>query len=162
MRTALTILAALAATASAGQFKINNWCNVPVFVYLSNGGSCNKGPNGQCQGQGGAPFRINSREIKGFDWIRDSGTSVKISKNDEGFGSGILQFEYTYATRDGLYWDLSDLDGRGPGLVGTPFFNDNVKLSPTGNGEGRGTCVKIRCRAGQVCLDSYQVCFPIS
>lgn len=52
--------------------------------------------------------------------------------------------------------DLSDLDGRGPGLVGTPFRNDNVKISPTGPGSGQGTCVKIRCAAGKVCLDSYQ------
>jgi hypothetical protein len=90
-----------------------------------------------------------------LDWIANGdGTSVKISKTSD-FGSGILQFEYTMSS-DGLYWDLSDLDGAGSGLVGTPFANDNVKVSPTGDGEGSGTCVKIRCAAGTVCTDAYQ------
>jgi hypothetical protein len=68
---------------------------------------------------------------------------------------GALQFEYTISP-DGIYWDLSDLDGRGPGLVGTPFSHDNVKVSPTGAGAGEGTCVKIRCPANTLCVDSYQ------
>jgi hypothetical protein len=56
----------------------------------------------------------------------------------------------------GLYWDLSNLDGAGAGLVGTPFAADNVKVSPTGNGAGAGTCLQIRCKANTVCLDAYQ------
>ncbi len=53
------------------------------------------------------------------------------------------------------YWDLSDLDGRGADLVGTPFANDNVKISPVGNGTGTGNCVPITCPAGQICVDAY-------
>ena len=39
---------------------------------------------------------------------------MKISKNGQN-NNGILQFEYAMATGQygGLYWDLSDLDGRG-------------------------------------------------
>ncbi len=59
-------------------------------------------------------------------------------------------------TYGGLYWDLSDLDGSGPGLVGTPFYNYNVKVSPTGDGQGAGTCLQIKCPSGKVCLDAYQ------
>ncbi|KAF7550664.1 hypothetical protein G7046_g7942 [Stylonectria norvegica] len=142
------VLAALAASASA-KLNFNNWCNAQVTVMLSHNGGCDYGSNGLC---GSAPWTIAPSQIVGFDWIVDGmGTSVKISKAGVG---GILQFEY--AVSDGIYWDLSDLDGDGPGLVGTPFGNDNVKVSPTGNGSGSGTCVKIRCKAGQTCLDSYQ------
>ncbi len=115
------------------------------------GKNCDAGPDGVC----GHSVQINPGNIYNLQWIENGqGTSVKISKGDAGFGSGILQFEYT--KNDALWWDLSDLDGRGPSLVGTPFRGDNVKVSPTGNGSGQNTCLKIRCQAGQVCLDSYQ------
>ncbi|KAK5661793.1 hypothetical protein OQA88_9895 [Cercophora sp. LCS_1] len=157
MRSFLAAVALLATTASAGTLNFNNWCSVPVYIYRSSGGTCNQGPNGICQGKpGAAPYVLPSGTITRLDWVRDSGTSLKISKNDASFNSGLLQFEYTWASNSGIFWDLSDLDGRGPGLVGTPFRNDNVKISPTGNGSGQGTCVKIRCGAGKVCLDSYQ------
>jgi hypothetical protein len=48
------------------------------------------------------------------------------------------------------------LDGAGSGLVGTPFAQDNVKISPTGAGTGSGTCVTLKCEAGKVCKDAYQ------
>jgi hypothetical protein len=100
------------------------------------------------------PAGNGQSSMSNLGWIADgAGTSVKIAK-DSSF-SGVLQFEYA-AGSGGVYWDLSDLDGAGAGLVGTPFAQDNVKVSPTGNGEGTGTCLKIRCSAGQVCLDSYQ------
>lgn len=72
---------------------------------------------------------------------------------------GIMQYEYTMnqdPTYHGFYWDLSMLDGNGASRTGSPWYNDNVKVSPTGDGSGSGTCIKYRCTAGQVCRDAYQ------
>jgi hypothetical protein len=55
-----------------------------------------------------------------------------------------------------MFWDLSDLDGNGAALVGTPFVGDNVMITPVGDGTGVGTCVTLGCPAGQICLDAYQ------
>lgn len=150
------VLAAFAPRALAN-LQINNWCNVGVSLVQSHAGSCDYGMDGNC---GSAPWVIpagTGNSILNLGYITDGiGTSIKISK--DGVSSGVLQFEYTVASGQfgGLYWDLSDLDGSGGGLVGTPFANDNVGISPTGNGANTGTCVQIRCAAGQVCLDSYQ------
>jgi hypothetical protein len=147
-------LTTLAASAYA-RLNIHNYCGVDVTVVQSHAAGCDFGPNG-CTDQGNQPWVIGRDGILNLDWIADGiGTSVKIGKTGV---AGVLQYEYTMATGDfgGLYWDLSDLDGSGAGLVGTPFRSDNVKVTPTGNGEGQGSCVKIRCRANSVCLDSYQ------
>ncbi|KAK3313254.1 hypothetical protein B0H66DRAFT_389196 [Apodospora peruviana] len=158
----LTLLAFLPALATAAQLGINNWCGQTVYVAQSHCGSCDYGEEGKgkCLRDGGKPIAIAGGNGKGserrIEYNRGGcGTSIKISKGDSSFRSGILQFEYNWPA-DGMYWDLSDLDGKGNGLVGTPFRNDNVKVSPTGAGEGQGTCLKIRCPAGKVCLDSYQ------
>ncbi|KAK3937133.1 hypothetical protein QBC46DRAFT_417090 [Diplogelasinospora grovesii] len=160
--TSVLTLAALASTATAS-LKINNWCSETVYIYQSNNGLCDSGPNAICSGSpGAAPYVIpagsgQSSSVIDLGWIKNGhGTAVKMSKGDASFRSGILQYEYTWAPGDGLYWDLSDLDGSGPGLVGTPFAHDNVKIGPTGAGEGQGTCVKIRCAAGQLCRNAYQ------
>ncbi|KAH8898655.1 hypothetical protein GQ53DRAFT_877686 [Thozetella sp. PMI_491] len=155
-KSTISALLALASTAAASSLNINNWCSTTVYIYQSNGGKCNSGPNAICQGSAGAaPFVVAPGQIRNLGWIQNGlGTSVKMSKGDVNFNSGILQFEYNFT--DGMYWDLSDLDGRGAGIVGSPFFNDNIKISPTGAGEGQGTCVKIRCPAGKLCVDSYQ------
>lgn len=148
-------LAALAIGADA-RLMFNNWCNEQVSVVISHNGGCDYGTDGRCIRDGSRPWTINKGQILGFDWIADGqGSSLKLSRAGR---TGVLQFEYALATGQygGLYWDLSDLDGSGNGLVGTPFRDANVKVSPTGNGSGQGTCVKIRCRANQVCLDSYQ------
>lgn len=81
---------------------------------------------------------------------------MKISKVAS-FDQGILQFEYTVDQDEdpGIYWDLSNLDGAGSGLVGTPFANDNVKISTTGDGSNVNSCNKIRCPAGQVCDGAF-------
>ncbi|KAM7203195.1 hypothetical protein V8F20_004137 [Naviculisporaceae sp. PSN 640] len=153
--TTALVAGLLPALVSAGQLKINNWCSETVYIYQSHCGKCNKGLDDRCDWEGGRPWAVPQGSIHTIDMIGGGcGASVKISRGDASFRSGILQYEYNVA--DGIYWDLSDLDGSGNGLVGTPFRNANVKVSPTGPGEGQGTCVKIRCPAGQVCLDSYQ------
>ncbi|KFH48422.1 hypothetical protein ACRE_006710 [Hapsidospora chrysogenum ATCC 11550] len=153
-------LAALAPGALA-RLMINNWCGNSVSIVKSHAASCDFGQDGKCISDGGRPWVIppgSGNSILGLDYIADGvGASVKIAK--DGGPAGVLQFEYNVVNGGnygGLYWDLSDLDGSGPGLVGTPFFHDNVKVTPTGKGSGTGTCVIIRCTAGQVCLDSYQ------
>ncbi|KAK1753032.1 hypothetical protein QBC47DRAFT_462710 [Echria macrotheca] len=149
-RLHLTLLAAgILATCLTGiataSINIHNWCPAPVYIYRSSSGSCNLGENNICQGVAGSiPWTIPSGTVRRFDWIKDSGTAIKISR-DPAWGSGILQFE-----------DISDLDGRGPGLLGSPFRDDNVKITPTGPGSGSGTCVQVRCPAGSVCRDAYQ------
>lgn len=55
-----------------------------------------------------------------------------------------------------LFWDLSDLDGAGAGVTGTPFAADNVRVSPSGAGLGTGTCNVIKCAANAICQDAYQ------
>lgn len=141
-------LAALASGVSAN-LKIRNNCKSQVTIVQSHAGGCNTGANGKC---GSAPYYVNTGATQELRYNTDGqGTSVKIGKKGV---SGILQFEYTVS--GGLWWDLSDLDGRGAGLVGTPFAKDNVKVTPTGKGSGSGTCVPIRCKANKVCLDSYQ------
>jgi len=89
----------------------------------------------------------------------DAGSSVKISR-ERNWQAPILQFEYNNVFGDGSnhgsWWDLSDLDGMGPGRVGDPFFYENIKVIPTGNGAGDGKCTTIRCPAGQTCVDAYQ------
>jgi hypothetical protein len=55
-----------------------------------------------------------------------------------------------------MFWDLSDLDGNGANMVGTPFTADNVKATPVGPGSGVGTCLTLSCAANDVCLAAYQ------
>lgn len=160
IRSYALAMAALAPGALAN-LMINNWCGVGASVVQSHAASCDYGTDGRCITDGSVPWYIpagTGQSILNLGYDTDGvGTSVKISK--DGVASGILQFEYTVAAGvyGGLYWDLSDIDGSAPGLAGTPFANDNVGVSPTGNGVGVGTCVAIRCAAGTVCLDSYQV-----
>lgn len=82
-----------------------------------------------------------------------SGTSVKIARYP---GGGVLQLEYTKT--DHMYWDLSDLDGGGAGVVVSPFRDAHVRLTPTGNGVGEGVnkCWTLDCPAGLTCQESYQ------
>ncbi|TGO18087.1 hypothetical protein BTUL_0012g00310 [Botrytis tulipae] len=160
---ALSAFAALASTASASLI-INNWCSTDVYLYKSNNGGCNAGTNGACSTASNAsPWIIKagkgSSSTLTLPWDTDGhGTSIKIAKTSNWKTTpSVLQFEYAWTTGQysSLYWDLSDLDGSGAGLVGTPFMNDNVKITPTGTGSGSGTCVKLKCPAGALCKDAY-------
>ena len=85
------------------------------------------------------------------------GVSIKVSR-EHSSNSGVWQFEY--AISDHLYWDVSDLDGAGPGKVASPFFDANVRVTPTGKGaqQGENGCYTLWCRAGETCVEAYQ--FP--
>lgn len=143
---------ALVALAQAN-LMVTNWCQNDVTAWQSSSGGCNHGPNGICFDQpGAAPFTIpGGRNTLAFPLIADGqGTSIKISN---GNNPGVLQYEYTVS--DTLFWDISDIDGAGAASAGSPFFNQNVKVTPTGNGVGQGTCTQLKCPAGQICADAY-------
>jgi len=148
------VLAAIAGKTTA-TLNINNWCGQDVQYWQSTGAGCDAGPNGICYDQPGAyPWTISPGNIDYVPWVQDpQGTSIKIALGDNTWLSGVLQFEYTLA--DNLYWDLSDLDGAGSGVVGSPFLNQNVKVSPTGNGAEQNSCIQIRCPAGTLCAGAY-------
>ena len=65
-----------------------------------------------------------------------------------------MQYEYTVSGGT-LFWDLSDIDGAGAATDGSPFSDQNVKVTPTGNGVGKGTCTQIKCPANQLCGQAY-------
>jgi len=96
-----------------------------------------------------------------------AGVSIYISKQPGVWGNGILQFEYTPYTQDGFFYDLSDIDGSGPGLSGSIFANDNVLITPNPQNWGfnltgkaapaaGGNCKQVNCQAGLTCADAYQ------
>ena len=76
-------------------------------------------------------------------------------RNDPDVTKGILQFEYARPV-DGIYWDLSDLDGVDANVAGSPFRSDNVRVTPETPALGTGTCNEILCPAHIVCNGSYQ------
>lgn len=85
------------------------------------------------------------------------GTSMKISREGGGYEAGVLQFEYAYGD-EWVYYDLSDIDGSGPGSVGAPFRSANVHALPQTSWAGNDRCQPLECPAGTTCQDSYQ--FP--
>ncbi|PQE03445.1 Antigenic thaumatin protein [Rutstroemia sp. NJR-2017a BBW] len=162
---ALAALAVLASTASAS-LTINNWCSSDVYIFQSTGGSCDKGTNGLCSTDKNAtPWHIKagngaSSTLTLPFGTDGKGTSIKIAKvSNWSTQPPVLQFEYSWTVGQyaGLYWDLSDLDGSGSGLVGSPFTQDNVKISPTGAGTGSGSCLVLKCPSGALCKDAYNV-----
>jgi hypothetical protein len=146
------VMAAVAFTQGVlGKLVIKNHCNKDVFIRTSQGDQCEMGKGG-CINDGFKPWKVpKGKHTWSQEWLGMS-VSVKISKDGE---EGILQYEYSHEPA-GLWWNLSDLDGEGPGLVGTPFRADDVGITPSGNGYMVGDCVDIRCKANEVCLDSYQ------
>jgi hypothetical protein len=74
-------------------------------------------------------------------------------------GLANIQLEYTINTSNQMnFWDLSNIDGLGPGLAGTPFAKDNVLITPkvTKPIDTYPTCGLIWCKANTTCYDAYQ------
>ena len=148
-----TIVAYIFAPSAVADVVVNNWCDEKVTIVTSQGEGCDSGPDG-CTRDGHDPWRLDpgsGQSIWRHPWAGDA-VSIKIGKEGK---KGILQYEYS-SNDGGIWWNLSDLDGGGPGLVGTPFQADNVGITPSGAGAGKGTCIKIRCAAHKTCADSYQ------
>lgn len=120
-------------------------CDTTIYFYDSNAGGCDAGSTGECFS---SPWTVEPGSSDWVDWDETSsgGTSIKISKTDA-FDDGILQFEY--ARTDGIYWDLSDIDG-------SPFRDDGVTVTPSGDGAGDGNCTPLACSAGTVCDGAFQ------
>lgn len=135
-----------------------NSCNYPIYVKQSHNGGCNVGTDlKQCDNKS-PPYVVNPNggtfKLDLFNEM-SIGTSVKIARvTDMG---KVTQFEYT-PTKDLMFWDLSDIDGAGPARTGSPFFTENVRVTPMGNGAGVGICKAITCKKNQACKEAYQ--FP--
>ena len=91
---------------------------------------------------------------------KTNGVSLKFHRG-EGLLKGILQFEYAREHDrnkvPGMYWDLSHVDGNGPGVPGrSPFADVDVMAIPLGTGRGQDSCDEVYCSAGEVCEGSYQ------
>ncbi|KAK3346841.1 hypothetical protein B0T25DRAFT_571943 [Lasiosphaeria hispida] len=70
--------------ATTPNLKIHNICTFPVYVYILNNGSCDKGTNNARYDQTGeVPYTIHMNETTPFNYIKNNytGTSVKISRN---------------------------------------------------------------------------------
>ncbi|KAJ1323546.1 hypothetical protein MN608_10790 [Microdochium nivale] len=153
------VMAALATTGSAGSLKIKNHCSATTNIRIAHANKCEFGQGGQtkCINKGAKPYQIKTGKSISFSWIGDGqGASVKMYK--DAFNK-VLQFEYALTKTGaykGLYWDLSDIDGAGPDHAGTPWRKDNVHIKPSGNGAGSGTCEPLKCKANEICRDSYQ------
>ena len=128
-------------------------CPFDVYIYQSTDGGCDYGESSfdacssnpsECFGDSDLCFTDPWVVADGGDisipWIEDGlGTSMKIATNPD-FDS-VVQFEYTWS--DGIYWDLSLLNGGVDGSVGTPFAGYSIVVGP-GENEG-GTCEAITC-----------------
>ncbi|OIW26545.1 hypothetical protein CONLIGDRAFT_716813 [Coniochaeta ligniaria NRRL 30616] len=145
----LSVLA-LITMASAGVV-INNGC--PETVHIDQVAGVAPGSDGALPSFDLAPGESMSEPLYVDPHGMGSGTSVKISRES---GEGVLQLEYTLG--DHLYWDLSDLDGGGAGVVVSPFRDSHVRVTPTGDGAGEGEnkCWALDCPAGQTCQEAYQ------
>jgi len=155
------VVLSMGSAALAANWNFNNWCGIDIYIVQSHNGGCDAAPDGTCISNGGQPLHIPASNgspvsVQLASIADGAGTSVKIAKDPS--MDMTLQYEYTIANGDapGIYYDLSNLDGAGHGLVGTPFEHDNIKLSPTGSAVNTGACVPIRCQADQVCVESYQ------
>ena len=144
-------------------FTLPYWCTYPVYIWQSLDGGCDGGPVACTPVQNTNPWAVEAGSTWSHSWTNGA-TSLKIgttTPSDNGLGKiGILQFEYKLApasppTPQVLYWDLSDLDGVGGGLVGSPFHNENVKATPYNNGTGLNGCHQIRCPQGKLCRAAY-------
>ncbi len=143
-----TIASVILASASSSMatLHINNWCGAPVYWWANNG--CGDGNMHTIQANKG-----NNDHIGHHDFIpacNGGGVSIKMATVPNlgaAYSGQVTQFEYTL-TGGNLWYDLSDINGN-------PFFNDNVKVTPTGRVSNHDRCIKLRCPAGHVCQDAY-------
>jgi len=56
---------------------------------------------------------------------------------------GILQFEYTLT--DKIWIDLSNIDGTNNAVSGSPFGDENVQVTESGDGANQDACQQIVC-----------------
>ncbi|KAH8172877.1 hypothetical protein LIA77_07132 [Sarocladium implicatum] len=149
----VTLMAGLLAQVAVADLVVKNWCKQQVTIKVSKEGGCDTGPDG-CTRDGNEPWRLKHGKkpsIWRHKW-NGSAVSVKIGKKGK---KGILQYEYSNDA-GGHWWNISDLDGKGGGLVGSPFRGNHVGVTVSGKGAGVGNCTNIRCPPHKVCHDSYQ------
>lgn len=102
-------------------------------------------------------FKLESYEQAELPWADvGCGNAVKIAKIDD-TSSGHFAFEYTRT--EGaveVYFNLSDIDGNGPGQTGTTFMDADVLVKPSGETEWLCNVDELHCAAGHVCEHAYQ------
>lgn len=139
-------------------------CGYPVYVSQThNGARCNYGPGdgpheSRCIRDGNPFWTMWPGQSAQIPWNTGVGSNLKLHR-EPWDGAPVLQFEYTRAdpsVPDHLAYNFSDIDGAGPGAVGSPFRDGNVRATPVGPGVGWDTCNVLTCPANQACPDSYQ------
>ncbi|KAK0666759.1 hypothetical protein QBC41DRAFT_397620 [Cercophora samala] len=161
-------------TFAADVVQVHNHCSFPLYWWHSTAAddpnACDKGVNGQCIGKGGEPFEAQPGSTYGYGILKnDKGVSVKIRRGDKvpdkyQLQAPVFQFEYCHciqgeAHSQGFWWDLSDIDGGGPGLYDSPFNDQNVYVQVTGAGSSDpayNTCRNLKCKKNAVCQAVYQ------
>ncbi|KAK0701392.1 hypothetical protein B0T21DRAFT_397599 [Apiosordaria backusii] len=161
-------------TSAADILQVHNHCNFPLYWWHSaiaeDPNACDRGVNGQCIGKGGEPFEAQPGQTYAYPWWKnDKGVSAKIRRGDKvpnkyQLQAPVFQFEYCHCTQgepwdQGLWWDLSDIDGGGPGLYDSPFNDQNVYVQVTGAGSADpqyNTCRNLKCKKNERCENVYQ------
>ena len=116
--------------------------------------NCDMGPNKK--GCPSDPWTINGGDRITIDMFKSDSTSVKFSRDNDWQNPKVTQFEYTQ--NDKFWFDISDIDGKGKGITGSPFFDENVMAWTDGDRTGSNTCIPIKCEKNKICQDAYQ--FP--
>ncbi|KAF8854922.1 hypothetical protein BDZ45DRAFT_676543 [Acephala macrosclerotiorum] len=144
----------LAATSVKASVIVQNDLDYPIWVSDVRGGDEGCGDEKQ---QIVNVFKLESYEQVELPWADvGCGNAVKVAKVD-GTSSGHFAFEYTRT--EGaveVYFNLSDIDGNGPGQTGTTFIDADVLLKPSGETEWLCNVDELHCAAGQVCEHAYQ------
>lgn len=135
----------------------NNRCPFDVYAYQEILNECPQGgpPEYLCYvyQEVEFPYVFSSNTVTNFSLLTVPSVNIKMSKVKD-IEHGIFQFEYTLSNTT-LFWDISDIDGTGDGVVGNIFADQNVQVTPTGD-LGSGNCHQVTCTKGTPCKGAYQ------
>ena len=113
---------------------------------------CEKGPNGCWDSSKNgtdpttAPYVIAQGQTHDQPFIPNNiSVSLKFFKAaiSDYPHNGILQFEYTLT--DMIWIDLSNIDGTNNAVAGSPFADQNVQVTESGDGANQKDCLEIEC-----------------
>ncbi|KAN0117771.1 hypothetical protein V8E51_003748 [Hyaloscypha variabilis] len=153
-----TILLLQACLVSAN-INIMNWCTYDIYAYQVVGGDCNRGADYQCYAFPGHvdPYVIKSGSNMIFSLLYQPGAKIYLLKGNQDLEHGKFQFEYTI-TPTQFFYDLSNVDGAGPGQPGNYFDEENVTITPTGDLGKNFNCNQVNCPPASSttqCMDAY-------
>lgn len=158
MNNRLRSLALVAFSSGAlAKVTINNHCDKGIAIRVAHGGDkCEAGETGCLNQQGYKPWRLEAGGSFDWDWNQNSWTdAVNIKMQLDGDSeSQVFQYEYSI-NNQGLFWDLSDLDGAGGGLLGSEIARHDLKMSVSGATGSGPTCKSFKCLGERVCPHLY-------